>query len=154
MNNQVKPNALDIKKINPRLGDKYSPNLYKYMRKNKGAQMYARAYKDNDGHVWIGYIHEGDFIGARLNAILCNGSKVLTFCYSRFDGLEEIKSFWPGYIRIGRCAIDPEHQTPFLGDTRWEQKEGIRSCRWCGSFTQKLASRAVTKIITERVAAE
>lgn len=48
-------------------------------------------------------------------------------------GLKELKNFWPKYLQIGRCAVDPKHQQYFInGAGRWKQTGKKRTCQWCG----------------------
>ena len=138
----VKPNDLDIKKINPKNHPRYSPNLYKWImnRNNPTRKWASRVYKDSDGTLWIGFIDDGDFIGARLMSVLCNGSGAWSACYGSLKlGLVEVIDFWDDYIKRGRCAIDQDHSMYFIGDeTRWRAEGDTRECLWCGNVRQRL----------------
>lgn len=137
----MKPNMLDLSAIHPRRGDKYSPNLHKFMalRSHTLFGRYGRIYRDQDDVLWLGFIHDGDFIGARLVAVLCNGAKEQTGCYSPSRlGLNEVADFWQRYQADGRCAIDTAHTMHFIGDeSRWEGDEEHRTCKWCGKASQR-----------------
>ena len=95
--------------------------------------------------------HEGDqdFSGCRVLEILVAGSSAPRSCYTgAMLDLEAVPGFWEEYLRIGRCAIDPDHQESFQGNQRFEiLSDGtttIRTCRWCGhKQTQVLTPRTV-----------
>lgn len=140
-NNHVHSNGLDVKLVSPRKGAKYSPNLYRWLTSpsNKHRTQTSRIYRDTTGDLWIGMIDNGDLIGTRLMAVLCNGAKATTFCFVGLKNLQEVADFWPRYVQNGRCAIDPEHTMYFIGDdTRWTVTGDTRNCLWCGGATQHL----------------
>jgi hypothetical protein len=95
--------------------------------------------------LWIGHIDESDFIGSKLNAVLCD-ARAESMCYGGLVGqLRELPHFWTAYTAIGRCAIDTEHKASFLSDeSRWEVEGDQRHCLWCRSFTQVLRRWTVT----------
>jgi len=140
------PNNLDLKLINPKNGDKYSPNLYKFLTSNRHsiAAIYALIYRDSQGVLWLGYRdEEGWFMGVRLMAALCSGRRADTFAYPPKFGqtLVEVKGFWMRYIRDGRCAIDKAHDMYFVGDkTRWEVKETTGAVSGAARFSSRRIS--------------
>jgi hypothetical protein len=151
----MQPNNLNLKNINPKNGDKYSPNLFKFLTSNrrKVAATYGRVYRDKQGVLWLGFRDEEDwFMGARLMAVLCNGRKEETFAHPPAMGraLVEVRGFWGRYVRDGRCAIDKAHDMDFMGDKRrWSIKGNFRSCQWCGRIRQK-KERFVKRVASER----
>ena len=135
-------NGLDVNAIHPRNGAKYSPNLHRWLncRTRKHRAWTSLVHRDADGTLYIGMMVDGDLIGAKLNAVLCNGSKAESWCYTKTTGMVEVADFWPRYMRDGRCAIDTEHARYFVGDdTRWTQDSDTRTCLWCGKARQVLA---------------
>jgi hypothetical protein len=129
--------------IDPKLNPKYSPNLYKWIRKNwsKVAQPVIVTNPGNYGARCIGLLHDDGWMSASvLMAALCNGAKEDTMALH--PGHSSIKAgvddtFWDRYIRDGRCAIDADHQTYFIGDeTRWKVTGKVRECLWCGHHVQ------------------
>lgn len=136
----------DIHVINPKNGDRYSPNLYRWLNHRRGRQpliSLTRVFSDPGETLWIGYLDpEGDatftFIGARLISVLCNGvSEHSGAYYGLADKLTCVEDFWPRYAAIGRCAIDTRHTMFFIGDDqRWTVEGNIRHCRWCGNHSQ------------------
>lgn len=149
----MKPNGLEIKAINPKNGDKFSPNLFKFLssRRRKFMAEYAGVFKDDRGWLWLGSRDEGWFHGARLLGVLCNGRKEQTFAYPHLaHRLTEVPDFWVRYVRDGRCAIDISHDMYFLNDdNRWKVEGDHRTCRWCGRVRQRL-ERYVEKVDRER----
>lgn len=127
-----------LDKIAPKRHQKYSPNLYKWLKRNPGIAAQAQVWReDNTKDLWIGFL--GDdclyWTGAMLMQVLCTGAKHSTGSYSfkQFKGMNVVENFWKEYIRIGRCAIDPEHKVWFLNsDTRYVGTTTGRKCQWCG----------------------
>jgi hypothetical protein len=148
----MQPNGLDIKSIHPKNGDKYSPNLHKYLmgKRRSIAAIYATVYQDRNGSIWLGYRDEENwFMGARLITVLCSGSRTDTLAYppSFGRGLIEVKGFWKQYVAHGRCAIDKEHDMFFIGDdNRWDVTGNRRHCKWCGKMHQERKSITETKV--------
>ena len=135
--------GFDLQSICPTKGAKFSPNLFKWLSQFlKRTPRVAQVYRCNDGVMWIGFLHEGDLIGARLMAVLCNGKSEHPMSYrvrSNFVSLTPIPDFWVRYAEDGRCAIDPEHQVSFINDdSRWSVHGDTRSCMWCGKANQVL----------------
>jgi hypothetical protein len=151
----MKPNNIDLNSINPKNGDKYSPNLFKLLtnKRREIAATYGQVYRDKQGVLWLGYRDEEDwFMGARLIAVLCNGRKTDTFAHPPAMGraLVAVKDFWKRYVADGRCAIDKAHDMWFVGDaSRWQVKGKLRTCLWCGRVQQKKV-RFVKKVTSEQ----
>lgn len=116
-----------LKKISPKNGEKYSLNLYRFLKRNP---QYHHAYRDREGVLYIGYMDEGFFHGHRIGIIL-SGRKQ-TYCYTDTSGWRELKNFWVRYLRIGRCAIDHKHLYDFDGRYKLIGKT-VRQCLWCGA---------------------
>lgn len=136
-----------LNEINPRNGSKYSPNLYKFLKKNKGRSF--KVFEDKEGYLWIGDYEEGFgnpkgyFVGHRLIRVLCEGSKVIPFAWiaKSLGELKELRHFWDDYKIIGRCAIDLDHSMWFQGDeNRFSKSEfgESRSCDWCGQKQKRV----------------
>jgi hypothetical protein len=136
-------NGLDLSKIHPSNGPKYSPNLYRWLsdRKKTYRARLARVYADDKGILWIGHMDDLYFIGTRLMTVLCD-STAGTMAHSRASKcLVELTAFWDSYAKVGRCAMDPGHVLGFVGDDlRWEVDGKRRHCVWCGKATQVLKS--------------
>ena len=138
----------------------YSPNLYRWLLKKghffsdggilqcvfrvKNKTQAAEVF--GAGTLLIGYRCQDvdsnpvdkDFIGVRLMATLCQGSKADSWCYSGItDDIELVENFWDQYLRVGRCAIDPEHEEHFSGAKRYTEADEERSCLWCGAQHRK-----------------
>jgi len=117
-----------LKKINPKNGEKYSICLFRYLKRNP---QYHHAYRDREGALYFGYMHEGLFHGQRIGSILSGGKQ--NYCYAGYSvKWRELKGFWPRYIRIGRCALDPKHNYEYDGRFKPVGKTG-RQCQWCGA---------------------
>jgi len=126
----------DLEAINPANSDKYSPNLYKWMRKKRRWPIPIRVF-ESDGHLYIGYIHDREFTGAKLNAVLCD-SRTQEYCYVGGQKFVEVSDFWERYTAIGRCAIDQAHSMRFIGDEdRYVEDGDTRTCQWCGAVQHR-----------------
>lgn len=129
--------TIDVAAVNPANGDKYSPNLYKWLKKfrqynfgiyeNSGASMFR-------GSLFIGSIDVPWFDGTHLRTVLCRGTKATMYAYVGAHLFKELPDFWPRYIEIGRCAIDTDHIQRFVGDdNRYVTVGDTRTCQWCGA---------------------
>lgn len=136
------PNGLNLADIAPARGAKYSPNLHAFLSSRSGRSIarFGRVYADKTGSLWLGFFDDtASFIGAKLSQVLCYGAKADSFSYCGMRELREVEGFWTAYVQDGRCAIDREHKTYFLGDdTRWQTHGQERSCLWCGKHSQVL----------------
>lgn len=144
----MEKNGLDISSINPKLGTKYSPNLFKWLKKRgkEHRQWTSRVYTDKHGYLMIGYPDDSFFIGSNLITVLCNGSNAESFAICRIMPVKEVDGFWDRYIEVGRCAIDPKHDMVFQNDDeRWETTGDSRVCRWCG---EKQVRKSWKEVVT------
>lgn len=135
---------MNIEQIIALQGDKYSPNLCKWLKspRNRRSPLgMPRIFSDKDNALWIGWIDEGEwFIGCRLMRCLTVGSKAEVGCWTfPPSDLTEKADFWADYAMIGRCAIDPAHNGWWQNsDTRWQGDGDVRHCLWCRNHTQNL----------------
>ena len=137
MDGQIQNDPEGCKAICSLKGNKYSPNLSAWLKK----QRYARLpdVVEINGIRWLVWQEENDCwaSGARLGQILTRGSKAQLWAVPGIFKREE--GFWEAYAEDGRCAIDTQHRTSFIGDeTRWDQRKTQRRCLWCGHHTQRL----------------
>lgn len=128
-----------INLINPRLHEKYSPNLYRYYKRHtNGHRVYRdQVWRDPDGTLWLGIVDEGCFIGVRLMHVLCDPRvRPGSYRVSQLGELTCEEDFWHSYVTIGRCAIDPDHSEHFLNAKNrfvFSNSQDRRVCQWCGS---------------------
>jgi hypothetical protein len=141
------PNGLDLSRIAPQAGFRFSPNLHAFLAKHTSLAWLARVFHDKSGLAYLGFIDDtGQLIGARLNQVLSMGVKT-TLC-SYYGEWTERVAFWDEYVADGRCAIDREHVVSYVGsETRWRTHGDCRSCIWCNKMTQKLRRWTETKVI-------
>lgn len=119
-----------LRAISPANGDKYSPNLHKWLRKHRHHDMKVWRFSDSS-IFYIGYMCDGMLHGVRLMEVLCSGTKAEVYCYLGFP--QEMPDFWHRYQEQGRCAIDTEHNRRFIGDeNRYVVDGDTRTCQWCG----------------------
>jgi hypothetical protein len=135
---------LDISSISPKAGARFSPNLHAWVKKHfHGSRFRPKAFM-REKDILIGYVVLGDFTGSSLSSILAWGAKTQMFCLGgghrptrKFRLLED---FWPKYVELGRCHIDPGHVTSFV-DKRWDERPRKRTCLWCGHVQRKVVKR-------------
>lgn len=153
--------TMKLKDITPSVSAAFSPNLHRWM-KSRGheyrdggvAETVYRvipgtrlAKEFGAGALFIGcpynqYENDTDFSGSLLVAVLCNGSKATRYCYvGAAPSLEVVEGFWDSYLRVGRCAIDPEHKENFHGSERYSMDGDVRTCLWCGEQHQKTVTQ-------------
>lgn len=141
--------------FSPAKGDKYSPRLHRWLRRRGIARdtPLPQAYRDEDGRLWVGRVDEsnGWFTGSGVQSILCGhrgaGSAA---CYpkaAQLWKLKEEKNFWSLYYEFGRCAVDTQHKTYFVGgENRFTQtSRNRRTCNWCGQKQCMKLKREVIK---------
>jgi hypothetical protein len=121
--------------IAPSVHPRYSPYLHAFLQKRLPKAPATDCFMDPEGRLYLGEIFDGDFIGARLQYVLCHGTKSEVWSY----GLSELKvtphpTFWADYQQRGRCAIDTEHQIDFHNthDRYRRISPDSRTCQWCG----------------------
>lgn len=128
---------------------KYSENLAKF-RRNQRNKIYDRVLlqkHDDEGrpvtqwamqHIIIGFCHDGDVCGARLNRILCGEHKTWCFCGEADRVIDITDEFWTAYQRGGRCVIDRNHTGWFANaEDRFTIIGGTRRCNWCGQWHER-----------------
>lgn len=150
--------TLLLNELNPKLLPSFSPNLYKWMRdhahfyNNGGVAEAVYRIKPNSpsakhfgantkviGYPINGYEGDTDFSGARLIGVLCNGAKENRACFSGLAlDVELVDDFFDMYLKVGRCAIDPEHSEHFIGNDRYREDGDTRTCLWCGEKHQRI----------------
>ncbi len=141
MTHPTETNGLDIEKIHPSNGAKYSPNLYAWLtlRSKRHRVETSRVFSTKDGLLYIGFLDDGYLIGSRLVSVLCYGKKEKSWAFSYLGEVIEVPDFWARYMDVGRCAIDLEHKMHFFGDdSRWRIHGDRRECLWCENHSQKL----------------
>lgn len=133
--------TLKFTDIDPKLNPAFSARLHKWVKRNAregGASLYVTdgtgpAY----GRLYVGTFNvcgccPDDFTGQPLRNVL-NGTSTLGYTFTGVAGkMRSADDVEAEYLRVGRCALDPEHEILFADD-RWETLgEELRRCRWCG----------------------
>lgn len=149
---------LRLEDIDPSKSPAYSPNLYQYMKvrghfsTQAGVAETVFVVKEGSraansfgaGALMIGFIDDGFLHGAPLIGALCHGAGQERMAHPIAKSLIEFPEFWDNYLRLGRCAIDPEHQTHFLADPdRYVTTDSGRTCLWCGHQQKKIVKRRI-----------
>ena len=78
------PGNIQLADISPTKHERYSPNLHQWLNSAEHRRHIheEKVWKCEEGYLWIGWIYDGDLIGAKLISILCNGSKEGSTFYS------------------------------------------------------------------------
>lgn len=141
---------IDLELINPERNKKYSPELFKWLKKaaeKVWSDAEIKVFRDSEMNVlWIGYITwDKCFMGCRLISAMASGGKKQAFCWSnKINDLTEVEFFWENYLRVGRCAIDTKHNFRFVNENldRWKfTGENHRKCLWCGERQNRYSKR-------------
>lgn len=141
-----------INAINPEQHEKYSRNLYKWIKKNKNFFKILNVYRNpkEENRLYIGYIFENTFWGLNINSVLCNlTNNLLCFHSNITENLILVEDFWEKYILTGRCAIDINHTTSFLNsENRWLYFDdgNKKRCTWCNNCIKTRETYTVTQI--------
>lgn len=140
-----KSNNLKLESISPEISDKYSKNLYEFLKRNKSHASLCHVYEEKDGSLLLGWWDDGSFIGNPIQHILTGTSKSpYSYSFMNRSSVKEVRGFWSKYMKIGVCAIDIQHQ---WYDDRWDTKGKSRKCKWCGC-NQVMKSKVVRKTKT------
>jgi hypothetical protein len=143
--------TLKLADLHPDRNAAFSPNLYKYLKRHghfysaggtivgayriKPGSNLAETY--GTGSLMLGSLDDGFLSGSLLMAVLCNGTTAPRFAYPVGSSVELFAGFWVAYLAKGRCAIDPDHEAPFLGD-RFSLRGEHRTCMWCGHKQRRI----------------
>lgn len=137
--------GLDLEAIHPARGAKFSPNLHAWLTVSRYGRLTPRAllsglYTDPTGTLWIGYLRDtAGFVGQRLALVLAEGAGAGLGAWRHLGHMQPWNGFWPKYIAVGRCALDPKHSDASIyAEHRWSRRGDTRSCRWCGAASQRL----------------
>lgn len=155
--NEIKP-----KKVGT--SDKYSSNLYKYLKENPKAKVFysktnysteeEQVYDKNNlstMSTYIGQSLDGGISGVRLQEILGRLPKMGYFYLMSEDEYVDVtEEFFEDYKKIGRCLFDSNHSRWLLGDeNRFAYSdEDTRECNWC-NLKQKKHTKEIRKTIEE-----
>lgn len=161
------PNCFDdgLNTIHPDRSRAFSPALYTWMRRylpeisgmarahargpfNSTISLYsvvspARVVQiDLAANLWdyllIGVVVSDSFIGTAVDQILVRGNNARPDLVRNCSkALQQVQNFWPNYLAVGRCALDPAHVDEQVGD-RYVAGTGMRACLWCGQTQVKL----------------
>jgi len=146
--------GVELESINPRSNPAFSPNLFKWVRSRRPRNcpdtmvrervysvlpdtLLAKVYGEGAlfiGHPFSSYSGDSDFSGAPLMHVLCNGPQSGGWCVAGgVPQLVEVEDFWPRYLQVGRCAIDPKHGRHFFAADRYREHDGVTTCLWCAA---------------------
>lgn len=158
----------DIYKIKPlvdRESDKFSWNLFRFMRKNSKRDN-LRVYYDNRDNdldfnsilqpykVFIGYKEDDDddnMTGSKLSSIITSfGNSQLQMGYlMKCNGfnvdewIDITEEFWDAYDKRGRCLFFI-HGSWIQGfETQFTEHDNIRICTWCGVKEKKIVTETM-----------
>ena len=155
---QIGHPTMTLADLAPKKSAAFSPNLHKYLKERghffKDGGLLDGVYEVlpdtkaaeqfGAGTLLLGYPDVGFFTGARLMAVLCNGREAARYAYPCGSGLKFLEGFWDSYLKVGRCAIDPDHQMHFMADRFSVHSDGDgRDCLWCGHQQRKVVTPRV-----------
>lgn len=154
----------DIKSVKPKnvkVSDKYSANLYRFLKKNEhwGISVFAPqwsmidgSFKEFDfddpncGEIYIGFRDDfGWLVGNRLSHITCGMRGYLeSYCYAPGDGsfyknmIEITDWFYSEYKEKGRALWDVSGSMRMVGDEdRFTVIGNTKRCNWSGRWYHK-----------------
>lgn len=165
---------LNINKIKPKDGknsDKYSVNLWRFIREHyyhgqHCDRVYAIQWSIIDGsflpfdrndpkasQLFIGRLGEDGFMSGRKLSNIISGGKGYKNCYAMVPGsypnaIDVTDWFWPEYIRMGRSLWDASGSNYMLGgEDRFTYVGNTKRCNWSGRWYEK---KIVKKVKIER----
>ena len=141
-----------LKSIEPTVrgeSEKYSWNLYSYMREYTGFSL--GAFKSIQGDIIIGHQYHDGVSGKELMSILRESRRGTEFWFDDYWKLKEDESFFNEYQRIGRCLMIPHDYQWYIGEEhRFTRIGNTRRCNWCGKW-EHMTIHKKTKITREEV---
>lgn len=145
-----------IKPRNAKVSDKYSANFYAFVRTHKHYLTVLQHGPSGDLYLTDANWNDPEdnwncIMGAKVWMILC-GQKVgpgagFTGCWAgvlKKDCEDITASFWPDYIKRGRCVFDPTHDGWLMnGESRFTKFGNNCRCNWCGKWFRKKIKKIV-----------
>ena len=143
-----------LKSIKPKQrfkSDKYSWNIYRYLKKN----MIFGDIKVLDTSFGIMFCYNMDkvgFSGRTIHSILQSGpySALDNYCYLRYYSTEykDISDeFFKKYSQVGRCYFDEDHNGWWSGDEHrfTDINRNCKRCNWCGKDLRRTIETVVER---------
>lgn len=149
--------------------DKYSWNIYRYLKKYINFDIHICWYKEKKSlgtyegfdkksslrgmqiFIILGGLDKGNLCGTRIYDLQHKGnhSELVTFSFCLFDpkSFTDITEwFFLKYQRIGRCIFDRTHSGWWAdSEERFTQiNRKSRRCNWCGEHQRRSIIKAVT----------
>lgn len=144
-------------KIKPKvkgISDKYSWNLYKWLKKTKckkltvwfntksawdGSKLEFDKNNIKIGQIWIGFVDKGWLHGSSLNSILNGNFQEWANPWMAKSHIDITEWFWKEYIKDGRCIWDRNHDGWLAYDkNRFTYvNKNSRKCNWCGEWQHR-----------------
>lgn len=142
---------MNIENFKPDETGKFSPLLYRYLKKNAkfgcnevwqrtnihGDGSYSDTWRVNELIIGssLGPCVHGRTLGSIIRGERGCSGQMFEYAIKMF-GLRNItKKFWKEYANSGRCAFDPQHMMVMIGDENrfsFTDKGLARTCNWCG----------------------
>jgi len=123
-----------IKRFDPKLHPKFSPNLFAWMkaRLRQGVPFSMYQMVESDRNILYIGMRNTHFTGTKLwGAMSTYAPSRSVGGYIVFDDTKRLPHWFDWYEQWGRCFIDPSHTHSFL-DERWKEEGDSRTCLWCG----------------------
>jgi hypothetical protein len=139
--------SITLSDIDPAKHGRYSPNFAAFLKKPRNRIYREHGYiatKLLNGRpiLFFGFHDDGDFIGANLTTILCNGAKTVTYSFPDGKSYRKQEGVLEAYVKIGRCAFDPQHSEHYLhSEGRFVTTGSRRTCTWCGAVLTRVTTK-------------
>lgn len=156
----IKFNDRTLVSISHDTDERYSHNLWLWMKKrNPAERKTVVCLKSEKGNLFLGFQWNG-YKGStlyvdRVSSIIRHGGagRPLPLTHINEGGMEEQADFWGRYETVGICAVDPEHRAYYK---RWliDPVNKVRSCRYCGNFSQVQAQLLKFEVVERWVSNE
>lgn len=129
--------------------DKYSWNIYRYLKGNIGNDI--RIFKSPNGKTEvIGHKYSDGISGCDLDSLI-RSTRIQEYWFDDNWNLKEQEGWLEEYQRIGRCLLIPHNYQWYTGeDTRFTYVNNTRKCNWCGKW-QHMNLQKIVKVKLEKV---
>lgn len=140
-----------LKSVQPktrRESDKYSWNIYRYLKKHLGRDV--KVFENPRGVKVIGEEFLDGISGDGLDSLI-RSLRAQEFWFDINWNLKEQKGWLEEYQRVGRCLLLPHDYLWYEGeDTRFTYVNNTRKCNWCGKW-QHMNLHKIVKVKLEKV---
>lgn len=135
-----------LESIKPKVkgeSDKYSWNMYRFLKRHKLENIFGVMSKDG---MMVGTVDSEGLSGCLVRSIISSGYRLpIEFWFDKsIFGLRIMPLYLEEYQRVGRCLM-LDHDEPWISgdDNRFRTIGNTRRCNWCGKWQHRTIKKIV-----------